>query len=89
MAGDVYIAGDTAFELYYFSQASADAYASMVNTVHARLGSGVGVYDLLAPTSFGVCLDENIRSRWGFQPERRLSVYLQPSGSRREKGGCL
>ena len=76
MAGDVYIAGDTAFELYYFSQASADAYASMVNTVHARLGSGVGVYDLLAPTSFGVCLDENIQEQMGASSQKDAFQYI-------------
>lgn len=76
MAGDVYIAGDTAFELYYFSQAGADAYASMINTVHSRLGDGVKVYDLLAPTSFGVCLDEKIQEQMGASSQKDAFQYI-------------
>ena len=76
MAGDVYIAGDTAFELYYFNQGGADAYASMINTVQSRQGAGAQVYDLLAPTSFAVCLDENIQESMGASSQKDAFQYI-------------
>ena len=76
MAGDVYIAGDTAFEIYYFNQGGADSYASMINTVQARLGGDTTVYDLLAPTSFGVCLDESIQENMGGSSQGDAFQYI-------------
>ena len=76
MAGDVYLAGDTAFEIYYFNQGGADSYASMINTVQARLGDGVAVYDLLAPTSFGVCLDQKIQEDMGGSSQKDAFRYI-------------
>lgn len=76
MAGDVYLSGDTAFEIYYFNQGGADAYASMLNTVQARLGGSAAVYDLLAPTSFGVCLDESIQEKMGGSLEKNAFAYI-------------
>lgn len=76
VAGNVYISGDTAFEIYYFNQGGADAYASMINTVQARLGGSAKVYDLLAPTSFGVCLDETIQQNMGGSSQKEAFQYI-------------
>ena len=76
MAGDVYIAGDTAFELYYFNQGGADAYASMINTAQSRVAGTAQVYDLLAPTSFAVCLDEQIQEEMGASSQRDAFQYI-------------
>ncbi len=65
VAGAVYIVDNRGFEIYYFNRGGADAYASMLNTVKASLGSQVKIYDILAPTNFSVCLDESIQESIG------------------------
>ncbi len=75
VAGTVYIADNRGFEIYYFSNDSAVYYASMLNTVHAILGDSVQIYDLLAPTSFAVCLDEETQSSLGGSNTRDAFNY--------------
>lgn len=75
-AGTVYLADNRAFEIYYFNHGGADAYASMINTVRSRVGSGTEVYTLLAPTSFGVCLDESVQSSLGGSSQRDAFNYI-------------
>lgn len=60
-AGSVYIAENRAFSPYYFAAESGDAYASMLNTVAERLGSEVRTWSILAPTSFAVCLGQEVQ----------------------------
>ncbi len=75
VAGTVYIADNRGFEIYYFSNDSAVYYASMLNTVHSILGDSVQIYDLLAPTSFSVCLDEETQSSLGGSNTRDAFNY--------------
>ncbi len=75
VAGTVYIADNRGFEIYYFSNSSAVAYASMLNTVHAILGDSVTIYDMLAPTSFAVCLDEETQLSLGGSSTRDAFNY--------------
>lgn len=75
VAGTVYIADNRGFEIYYFSNDSATYYASMLNTVHAILGDSVQIYDLLAPTSFAVCLDEETQASLGGSNTRDAFNY--------------
>ena len=76
VAGTVYIADNRGFEIYYFNHGGADAYASMINTVKSRVGSQVNVYDLLAPTNFGVCLDENVQESLGGSSQKDAFNYI-------------
>ena len=48
----------------------------MINTVRSRVGSGTEVYTLLAPTSFGVCLDESVQSSLGGSSQRDAFNYI-------------
>ncbi len=75
VAGTVYIADNRGFEIYYFSNDSAVYYASMLNTVHAILGDSVQIYDMLAPTSFAVCLDEETQASLGGSNTRDAFNY--------------
>ena len=60
--GTVYVADNRAFSVYYFNQTAADTYAQAISTCSAILkDSGVTVYDILAPTSIGVNLDDQIQ----------------------------
>ena len=76
VAGTVYIADNKGFEIYYFNRGGADAYASMLNTVKSTLPSSVNVYDMLAPTNFSVCLDENNQSSLGGSSARDAFNYI-------------
>lgn len=76
VAGTVYIADNKGFEIYYFNRGGADAYASMLNTVRSNLPINVNVYDMLAPTNFSVCLDENIQSSLGGSSARDAFNYI-------------
>ena len=75
-AGTVYLADNRAFEIYYFNHGGADAYASMINTVRSRVDSSTEVYTLLAPTSFGVCLDESVQSSLGGSSQKDAFAYI-------------
>ncbi len=57
--GTVYVADNRAFSVYYFNQTAADTYAQAISSCSAILKDhGVTVYDILAPTSIGVNLDD-------------------------------
>ena len=73
--GSLYIANHRAFEIYGFSRAGAEAYASMLNTVKQMLGEGVQVYDLVVPSSFGVCLSEEVQEELGASDQRSAIRY--------------
>ncbi len=75
-AGTVYVAQNRAFEIYYFSREAADAYASMLNTVQAKVGGSAHVYDILAPTSFGICLSEEVQESLGGSKEQDAFAYI-------------
>jgi hypothetical protein len=75
-AGTVYLADNRAFEIYYFNHGGADAYASMINTVRARVGKDTEIYTLLAPTSFGVCLADPVQSSLGGSSQRDAFAYI-------------
>ncbi len=64
-AGRVYIEGGMAFNIFGFSQNTADYYASMVNTLRARMPSNVRFYEMLVPTAFGVYLSDDIQESLG------------------------
>ncbi|MBS5215556.1 MAG: hypothetical protein KHY79_06960 [Clostridiales bacterium] len=60
--GTVYVADNRAFSVYYFNQTAADTYAQAISSCSAILKEqGVTVYDILAPTSIGVNLDDAIQ----------------------------
>lgn len=75
-AGTVYLVGSTGFEIFYFANSSATAYASMINTVKSRVGEGVNVYDMVVPTSFGVCLSKEGQKAIGGSDEQEAVEYI-------------
>ena len=63
-AGSIYVADNCGYEIYYFNQEGASAYASMINTVKAAFPDR-NIYDMLVPNSFGVQLDPNLQAELG------------------------
>ncbi|NLW53020.1 MAG: hypothetical protein GXY87_06645 [Tissierellia bacterium] len=74
-AGDVYITGDRAFSLFYFSQEGADLYAELIDKIQRSVPSTT-VYDILAPTAVGVGLDEKIQEEIGSSNQRKAFEYI-------------
>lgn len=74
--GTLYITNNRGFEIYYFNNDNAKYYASMLNTVHSIFGDSVSVYDLLAPTSFPVYLDEEKQASLGGSNTRLAINYI-------------
>ncbi|MGO5335886.1 DHHW family protein [Bilifractor sp. LCP19S3_H10] len=73
--GQVYITGDRGFDIYYFNQENADAYASMINTVKSRVGQQMNLYDMIIPTGFGVDLSEDVQKSLGGSSQKEAIRY--------------
>ena len=57
--GSLYLNGDSAYELYYFSEKAVRAHASLLNTVQAMFPK-VKLSAMIVPNSFGVILDPKV-----------------------------
>ncbi len=76
MSGDVYVAGDTAFGIYYFNLDGANAYINMMDKAQKRLDGVANVYDILVPTSVGICLDENAQKKINSSDQKEAINYI-------------
>ena len=78
-AGSIYISENRGFSPYYFASESGDAYAAMLNSVAANLGSEINTYSILPPTSFAVCLGQEIQDEMNCSDETAAieAVYAQ------------
>ena len=76
VAGTIYIAEDRAFELYYFALDSANQYIKMINHAAQLLAGKATVYDILAPTSIGIYLDQEIQDSMGCSDQSQAFDYI-------------
>ena len=60
--GSLYLSGDSAYELYYFSEKAVRSYASLLNTVQAMFPK-VEVSAMIVPNSFGIMLDPKVQEK--------------------------
>ena len=60
--GNLYLSGDSAYELYYFSEKAVRSYASLLNTVQAMFPK-VEVSAMIVPNSFGIMLDPKVQEK--------------------------
>lgn len=60
--GSLYLNGDSAYELYYFSEKAVRAHASLLNTVQAMFPK-VKISAMIVPNSFGVILDPKVQEK--------------------------
>lgn len=76
-AGSIYIAGNSGFGLYYFSQSAASRYCNLVNSAYAGLkDTGANVYTLVAPISAGVMLEQSVQDSMGCSNERDAIEWM-------------
>jgi len=75
-AGNIYITDGRGFNVYYFDKSIADYYASMVNTLRARMPGKVKFFEILAPTAFGACLSEKVQKDLGGSSQADAIQYI-------------
>lgn len=74
--GSVYVAGDTAFSLYGFTQEAANQYIDAVSALANKVDSDVTVYDIVVPISTGIYLDEALQKELGCSDEQEAIQYI-------------
>ena len=60
MIGGFYCVGDTAYELYYFSENNSIAYVNLINRAAEKLKGKVKVYDMIVPLAYEFALGDNV-----------------------------
>ena len=72
----LYVKGDAAYNVYYFSQEAVQGYADMLNTLAATFGNGTTLYSMVVPTSAAVVLpDEEAASLGGTNQADALKYF--------------
>ena len=61
--GGYYLVGDTAYELYSFSQVNAQTYASLMNKAATTLEGKAKVYDLIIPLHYSFALSAEVQDQ--------------------------
>ena len=61
--GGYYLVGDTAYELYAFSQANAQTYDSLMNKAATTLEGKAKVYDLIIPLHYSFALSAEVQDQ--------------------------
>ncbi len=73
---NIYVIDDTAYELYYFSQAGADRYVDLVNNLSSDLGKDVDVYSIIAPLAYGIQMDKDLQNKLNLTDEEQALTYM-------------
>ena len=74
--GSVYVADDTAFSLYGFTQEAANQYIDAVSAMANKVEDDVTVYDIVVPISTGIYLDEKLQNELGCSDEQAAIQYI-------------
>lgn len=74
--GALLISGDTAYEYYNFVKATADSYVAAVNRAAALLNGRAAVYDMIVPTSMGICAPEAALAGINTSDQREAIKYM-------------
>ena len=72
----LYVDGDAAYNIYYFDQESVQLYADAINLCQKNLEGVAQVYSILAPTSGGALLDEDLLASLGGTDQREATKYF-------------
>lgn len=74
--GALLINGDTAYEYYNFVKSTADSYVAAVNRAAALLNGKATVYDMVIPTSMGICAPENVLAGINTSDQKKAINYM-------------
>ena len=72
----LFIKGDAAYNIYYFSQEAVDAYADAINTLASELKDQATVYSIVVPNSSGVMLsDQEVKDIGGTNQTDAINYF--------------
>ena len=74
-SGSIYVYGDTGYERFYYTAKGCEGYASMVNSVKAKLPATTDVYAVVVPNSAGIMLTENAQKKMGSDDQKKAIDY--------------
>ncbi len=74
--GGYYVSGDTAYELYAFSDAGARRYAALLNRAAETLKGKATVYDMVIPLHYSVALGASVQDKMGLPDGGKTINYL-------------
>ena len=77
--GGYYLVGDTAYELYSFSQVNAQTYALLMNKAAATLEGKAKVYDLIIPLHYSFALSAEVQDQHKL-PDADQAIHYMYSG---------
>lgn len=75
-SGSLYIVGDSAYDLYYFSASSSDRYASLISRAGQKLAGKADVYSILIPLSYAINLDKATQNKIGVSDAEQAINYM-------------
>jgi len=75
-SGSLYIVGDSAYDLYYFSASSSDRYASLISRAGQKLAGKADVYSILIPLSYAINLDKATQNKIGVSDAEHAINYM-------------
>lgn len=74
--GGYYLSGDTAYELYAYSESGARTYASLMNKAAATLEGKANLYDLIVPLHYSVALSAEVQDQYGLPDAGKFIPYI-------------
>ena len=74
--GGYYVSGDTAYELYFFSQSGAYEYARLINRAAENLGDKATVYDMVIPLYYTFALGADVQKSLGVADGGEVMRYI-------------
>lgn len=75
-SGSLYIVGDSAYDLYYFSTSASDRYASLITRAGEKLNGRAKVYSILIPLSYSINLDDATQKKIGVSNAEQAIDYM-------------
>lgn len=75
-AGTIYITENCGYGVYYFTQAPSAKYCLLVNNVAEKCKGAANVYSLIAPTSTGIMLSDEVREGIGCSDENEAMEWM-------------
>ncbi len=74
--GGYYVSGDTAYELYAYSESGARRYAALINKAAANLKGKAAVYDVVIPLHYSVALSAQVQDSMSLPDSDRVIDYI-------------
>ena len=74
--GGYYLSGDTAYELYAYSESGARTYASLMNRAAVILEGQANLYDLVVPLHYSVALSAEVQDQYGLPDAGKFIPYI-------------